>query len=265
MGFRFRKSVSLGKGVRLNLGKRGMGVSLGSKGLRLGVGPYGARSSVGIPGTGISYEIRSGSGRSGTSAKATRVSDAAVIGCFVWSIGIFIYLIILFAASDVWKIIATLVVAGLIVLNLKMRRKEMEAKKKAEIARVKAQIEHEEADARQADKVRSKQLEPIKECPIQLKKNEVAYYITDAILLEDRARGPKTLGTGQFILTSRKAYFLTDTTTNSFDLGKILSIEIHDDSIEIIREGKTQNQFFVTEFPKTLATYIQKVIGLQKM
>ncbi len=267
MGFRFRKSVSLGKGVRLNFSKRGMGLSFGSRGARFSIGPGGARSTIGIPGTGISYETRSGSGRPRTSAsQATAgVSDAAVMGCFVWAIGIFIYLVVLFTASTAWKIIATLSGVGLIVLNSKMRQKEMELKEKAEAARIKAEIEHEEADARQAEEVKSKQLEPLKECPIQLKKNEIAYYITDATLLEDRVRGSKIIGTGKFILTSRKAYFLTDTTTTSFDLGKILNVEVHSDSIEIIREGKTQNQFYVTEFPQTLAAYIAKAMELREM
>lgn len=63
MGFRFRKSVSLGKGVRLNFSKRGVGISAGVKGLRFGVGPSGARLTAGIPGTGIYYEKRLGSNK----------------------------------------------------------------------------------------------------------------------------------------------------------------------------------------------------------
>lgn len=61
MSFRFRKSVRLGKGVRLNFSKRGVGVSVGTKGLRFGVGPSGTRMTAGIPGTGIYYVKRLGS------------------------------------------------------------------------------------------------------------------------------------------------------------------------------------------------------------
>lgn len=61
MGFRFRKSLSLGRGIRLNLSKRGIGISVGRKGLRLGIGPGGTRFSAGIPGTGMYYEKRLGS------------------------------------------------------------------------------------------------------------------------------------------------------------------------------------------------------------
>lgn len=54
MGFRFRKSISLFPGVRVNIGKTGIGVSAGVKGARVGVGSKGAYTSVGVPGTGIS-------------------------------------------------------------------------------------------------------------------------------------------------------------------------------------------------------------------
>ncbi|MGI6286605.1 tetratricopeptide repeat protein [Neomoorella humiferrea] len=53
MGWRFRKSVRIAKGVRLNLSKRGVGVSVGGKGFRVGIGPRGAYTSTSIPGTGL--------------------------------------------------------------------------------------------------------------------------------------------------------------------------------------------------------------------
>jgi tetratricopeptide (TPR) repeat protein len=53
MGWRFRRSVRITKGVRLNFSKRGMGISVGGKGFHAGVGPRGPYSSVGIPGTGL--------------------------------------------------------------------------------------------------------------------------------------------------------------------------------------------------------------------
>ncbi|SMP64200.1 DUF4236 domain-containing protein [Anoxynatronum buryatiense] len=53
MGIRFRRSISLGKGARLNLSKGGLGISVGGKGARVGLGPRGAYTSAGIPGTGL--------------------------------------------------------------------------------------------------------------------------------------------------------------------------------------------------------------------
>lgn len=56
MGFRFRKSISLGKGTRLNIGKKSVGISFGLPGMRHTINSSGRRtSSIGIPGTGLSY------------------------------------------------------------------------------------------------------------------------------------------------------------------------------------------------------------------
>ena len=56
MGFRFRKSIKLFPGVKLNLGKKSASISIGTKGARHTVSTTGRRTStVGIPGTGLSY------------------------------------------------------------------------------------------------------------------------------------------------------------------------------------------------------------------
>ena len=56
MGLNFRKSITLFKGVKLNLSKSGPSLSFGRSGLRQSINLKGqARTSVGIPGTGIYY------------------------------------------------------------------------------------------------------------------------------------------------------------------------------------------------------------------
>ena len=56
MGFNFRKTIRLGKFLRLNIGKNGVGVSVGGKALRLNRSAKGKTSAtVRIPGTGLSY------------------------------------------------------------------------------------------------------------------------------------------------------------------------------------------------------------------
>jgi TM2 domain-containing membrane protein YozV/predicted RNA-binding Zn-ribbon protein involved in translation (DUF1610 family) len=70
MGWRFRKSVRLGGGVRLNLSRSGIGVSVGVKGFRVGVGPRGGRITASIPGTGISYQSSFGTKRRGRRARS---------------------------------------------------------------------------------------------------------------------------------------------------------------------------------------------------
>lgn len=56
MGWRFRRSIGLGKFLRINLSKGGLGVSAGVPGARVGIGPRGRYTSVGVPGTGL-YNI----------------------------------------------------------------------------------------------------------------------------------------------------------------------------------------------------------------
>ena len=56
MGLRFRKSVTLCKGVKLNFGKTGMSVSVGGKGYHKTINTKGqVTTSFGIPGSGIYY------------------------------------------------------------------------------------------------------------------------------------------------------------------------------------------------------------------
>ena len=61
MGLRFRKSINLGGGFRINLSKSGIGYSWGVKGFRLTKTSKGTtRRTATIPGTGISYVSESG-------------------------------------------------------------------------------------------------------------------------------------------------------------------------------------------------------------
>ncbi len=55
MGWRFRRSVKIAPGIRLNVGSRSASVRFGPKGLGYTVGTKGSRVSASIPGTGISY------------------------------------------------------------------------------------------------------------------------------------------------------------------------------------------------------------------
>ena len=60
MGFRFRKSINLGGGLRLNLSKSGVGYSWGTKGFRITKTADGTvRKTASIPGTGLSYVTES--------------------------------------------------------------------------------------------------------------------------------------------------------------------------------------------------------------
>ena len=55
MGIRFRRSIKIMPGVKVNLSKRGISTSFGTRGVHYTIGSNGRRtSSIGIPGTGIS-------------------------------------------------------------------------------------------------------------------------------------------------------------------------------------------------------------------
>lgn len=73
MSLRFRRSIRIAKGVRLNFSKSGVGVSAGPRGMKVGIGPRGAYRSIGIPGTGLyDFEYLSkGSSKATKSAQQT--------------------------------------------------------------------------------------------------------------------------------------------------------------------------------------------------
>ena len=55
MPLRFRRSITLMKGVSLNFSKSGASVSMGPRGAHVTVGSNGVRATAGLPGSGLSY------------------------------------------------------------------------------------------------------------------------------------------------------------------------------------------------------------------
>jgi Protein of unknown function (DUF4236) len=55
LGFRFRRSLRIIPGLRLNLSRSGASVSLGGRGFHYTVGSKGTRTTIGLPGSGISW------------------------------------------------------------------------------------------------------------------------------------------------------------------------------------------------------------------
>ena len=80
MGFRFRKSVKIAPGVRLNIGKKSVGISAGVKGARVSVNSSGRKTTtVGLPGTGLSYSKTEKIGGSKTSIRSSSSNNAQPI------------------------------------------------------------------------------------------------------------------------------------------------------------------------------------------
>ena len=69
MGLRFRKSIKIAPGLKINLNKKSISATVGTKGAHYTVNSNGKRTaSVGIPGTGIYYTKSSGDQKSQTTA-----------------------------------------------------------------------------------------------------------------------------------------------------------------------------------------------------
>lgn len=79
MGFRFRRSVRVLPGVRLNLSRGGASVSLGGRGFHYTVGPKGTRTTVGIPGTGLSWSQYTPHGGGSSSSVPSQASPVAYL------------------------------------------------------------------------------------------------------------------------------------------------------------------------------------------
>jgi len=78
MSLRFRRTIKIAPGIRLNVGKSGLSVSAGVRGARVTVGSRGVTGTVGLPGSGLSYTTKltgpSESRQRGQSKKAMRES-----------------------------------------------------------------------------------------------------------------------------------------------------------------------------------------------
>jgi hypothetical protein len=66
---RFRKSIKIAPGLKINLSKSGISTTIGGKGLSVNIGNRGTYLNTGIPGTGISNRTKIG-GKTDTKSKS---------------------------------------------------------------------------------------------------------------------------------------------------------------------------------------------------
>lgn len=112
MGMRFRKSIRLGKHVRFNISKSGVGYSIGTKGYRVTKMANGrTRTTTSIPGTGISH-VSETSARSKSAAPHTYdpASDSVAPGAPSTVSGRFVVGMLVFAASIIVCILIVFVI-----------------------------------------------------------------------------------------------------------------------------------------------------------
>jgi hypothetical protein len=104
MGFRFRRSLKILPGVRLNFSNSGVSTTLGPRGATVSLGKRGPRANVGIPGTGISYSTALGGGEGQRGAQpagaAAPANSAASNGCGVIAAIGFVVLAIATCSKD---------------------------------------------------------------------------------------------------------------------------------------------------------------------
>lgn len=80
MGLRFRKSVKIAPGVRLNIGKKSVGISAGVKGYRKSINSSGrVTTSIGTPVAGVSYVKTENLKSKKKKAASNRASSTATV------------------------------------------------------------------------------------------------------------------------------------------------------------------------------------------
>ena len=94
MGWRFRNSVKLFPGVRLNFSKSGISTSVGGPGATINFGKQGTRSTLGLPGSGISYS-KFHESSSSIDDNGEGISSPTSSGCGCWTMIALIILVFL--------------------------------------------------------------------------------------------------------------------------------------------------------------------------
>jgi len=103
MGFRFRRTIRVFPGLRLNLSRSGLSTSVGARGARVTVGHGRVRETAGIPGSGAFYtesqstrderqdgageaQAPAGAARPSLFGRVVRVIVLGIVGAFVLSV-----------------------------------------------------------------------------------------------------------------------------------------------------------------------------------
>jgi hypothetical protein len=97
---RFRKSIKIAPGLKINLSKSGISTTVGGKGLSANIGSRGAYLNTGIPGTGVSarHKLPGSSGNGAARGKpfeadATEEAFVPANPAFMRGFGILLFVI----------------------------------------------------------------------------------------------------------------------------------------------------------------------------
>lgn len=142
MGFRFRKSVKIAPGVKVNFGKKGASVTVGNKYARTTVEKGRRTNSVSIPGTGVSYvkqtstnkkvntvsnqsNFSAPSGGNGNKGPNQQMSWETAIKIIKWAFYAFLGFILLMMLSDS---LAVLIGVAVIITGMVLTKKKKQGK-----------------------------------------------------------------------------------------------------------------------------------------
>jgi len=102
MGWRFRRSIKILPGVRINISKKGISsASVGPRGLSTTVGKDGVHQNVGVPGTGVSYRTKI----TGTPSRAG--NGASDRGSFIFAMCLLFFFFLLFVGGIIWIVLSS--------------------------------------------------------------------------------------------------------------------------------------------------------------
>jgi Protein of unknown function (DUF4236) len=87
MPFRFRRSIRLAPGLRLNIGKRGVSASVGERGAHVTLGHGNFRTTVSAPGIGLSNTATTTRRRSPHVTFGSWLVGCAIAAALFWWFG----------------------------------------------------------------------------------------------------------------------------------------------------------------------------------
>lgn len=124
MGYRYRKSVKVGKYLRINFSRSGIGYSIGTKGYRVTKTARGTiRQTSSIPGTGLSYVTEKKLAARAAAPEKTpeeRLQSRAK-KTMIWAVVLYVLALLFHGETFPW--ICFLIASGLLVWSLCDRRK----------------------------------------------------------------------------------------------------------------------------------------------
>lgn len=124
MGYRYRKSVKVGKHLRINFSRSGIGYSFGTKGYRVTKTAKGTiRQTSSIPGTGLSYVTEKKLAARAAAPEKTpeeRLQFRAK-KTMIWAVVLYALALLFHGETFPW--IRFLIASGLLVWSLCDRRK----------------------------------------------------------------------------------------------------------------------------------------------